>query len=183
MDGTIPGSCKKWYAVYTRSRAEKKVYSGLTSKNIECYLPLRKKLRKWKDRKKWVMMPVIPGYCFVRISRKEYDTVLQTNNVVSYVIFEEKAAVIPDGQINYIKQMLRQTDFEVEISHKTFSPGKKVEIIDGPLVGINGELMELHGKSRFIMRINTINTAFMADVPAEWLTAVSPAGHAGKKTF
>jgi len=79
---------KVWYAVYTRSRAEKKVLAELEAKNIECFLPLQKQLRQWKDRKKWVEVPLIPGYCFVHINRIDYDRVLHINNVVSYTIFE-----------------------------------------------------------------------------------------------
>ncbi|MCD6353930.1 MAG: UpxY family transcription antiterminator [Prolixibacteraceae bacterium] len=133
---------KAWYVIYTRSRAEKKVYTELTSKNIECFLPLQKKLRQWKDRKKWVEMPLISGYCFVHISRKEYDSVLQTNNVVCYVTFEGKAAIVPDRQIDYLRQMLKQFDFEVAVTHENFKPGKKVEIIAGTMVGLRGELVE-----------------------------------------
>ena len=100
---------KFWYVVYTRSRAEKKVRDELTYNNIECFLPLQKKLRQWKDRKKWVEMPLMSGYCFVHISRKEYDNVLQTNNVVCYVTFEGKAAVIPNQQIDSVKKMMKQS--------------------------------------------------------------------------
>jgi len=165
---------KVWYAVYTRSRTEKKVRAELEAKNIECFLPLQKQLRQWKDRKKWVEVPLIPGYCFVHISRKDYDRVLQTNNVVSYIIFERKAAVIPDNQIAYIKQMLSQSDFEVEVSFENFKPGEKVEIIETPLMGLRGELTEVHGKNRFIVRLNSINTIFMLDVPAGYITKVVP---------
>ena len=91
---------KLWHVVYTRSRTEKKVCDELTINNIECFLPLQKKLRQWKDRKKWVEMPLMSGYCFVHVSRKEYDKVLQTNNVVCYITFEGKAAAIPDKQID-----------------------------------------------------------------------------------
>ncbi|HDR50769.1 MAG TPA: UpxY family transcription antiterminator [Mariniphaga anaerophila] len=161
---------KVWYAVYTRSRTEKKVLAELEAKNIECFLPLQKQLRQWKDRKKWVEVPLIPGYCFVRITRKDYDRVLQIKNVVSYIIFERKAAVIPDNQIAYLRLVLSQSDFEVEVSFENFTPGEQVEIIQTPLMGLRGELADVHGKSRFIVRLNSINTVFMLDVPAEYLT-------------
>jgi len=64
-----PINQKAWHVVYTRSRAEKKVYADLTAQGIECFLPVQKQLRQWKDRKKWVEMPLMPGYCFVYIVR------------------------------------------------------------------------------------------------------------------
>ena len=165
---------KNWHVIYTRSRAEKKVYSDLTWLEIESFLPMQKKLRQWKNRKKWVDMALITGYCFVHITPHEYDRVLHVNNVVSYVHFGGKAAIVPDGQIESLRQMLRQSDFDVEVSRNTFSPGKRVQIIAGPMMGMNGELMQEHGKNRFFVRINAINTVFIADVPAGCLTALPP---------
>lgn len=166
------GLKKQWYVVYTRSRAEKKVRDELLIKDIECFLPLQKKLRQWKDRKKWVEMPLISSYVFVHISRFEYDQVIQTHNVVCYVTFEGKAAVIPDQQIDYLKQMLKQYEFEVNVSHEHFRRGKIVEVIEGPLVGMRGEMVELRGKNKFILRFNQINSTFTVEVPASLLSLV-----------
>lgn len=164
---------KLWYVVYTRSRAEKKVRDELTINNIESFLPLQKKLRQWKDRKKWVEIPLMSGYCFVYISRKEYDKVLQINNVVCYVTFEGKAAVIPDYQIDFVKRMLKQCDFEVSVSQESFEMGKKVEIIEGPMIGLQGELVEARGKNKFILRLNQINSTFTIEIPAEHISYFS----------
>src|SRR6056297_2868862 len=129
---------KKWHVIYTRSRAEKQVCANLTNQRIECFLPLQKKLRQWKDRKKWVEMPLISGYCFVCIDQKEYEKVLQTQNVVNYIRFEGKPAQIPSRQIDYLKKLTAQSDFAIEVSRQTFSPGQKAEIIAGPLLGVQG---------------------------------------------
>ena len=164
---------KQWHVVYTRSRAEKKVQAELYANNIDCFLPLQKKLRQWKDRKKWVEMPLMSGYCFVHISRKEYFTVLQFYNVVCYVTFEGKAAVIPESQIDTLKQMLKQFDFDVTVSQDNFKPGKLVEVIEGPLVGLRGELIEARGKNKFIIRFTQINSTFSVEVPAAHLSAIA----------
>jgi transcription antitermination factor NusG len=167
-----PSNTKNWYVVYTRSRAEKKVEAELSAQGIECFLPLQKKLRQWKDHKKWVEMPLLSGYCFVHISRHDYDRVLQAANVVCYVTFEKKAAIIPDQQINYLKQLLKQFEFDVEVTHENFKPGKKVEIIEGPLIGMQGELLKNRGKHKFILRIEKIDTFITVEVPSEFLSAL-----------
>lgn len=161
---------KQWHVIYTRSRAEKKVSVELDIKNIENFLPVQKKLRQWKDRKKWVEIPLISGYCFVNITRKEYDMVLQTSNVVGYVRFEGKAAIIPQRQIDSLKQMLRQYDFEVNVTNENFAPGKRVEVIEGPMIGLRGELVKAQGKNKFIIRFNQINSIFSVEVPANHLS-------------
>lgn len=161
---------KQWHVIYTRSRAEKKVQVELSIKKVENFLPMQKKLRQWKDRKKWIEMPLMSGYCFVYITRKEYDLVLQTNNVVGYVRFEGKAAVIPEFQIDSLKKMLKQYDFEVNVTSENFEAGRKVEVIEGPMIGLRGELVKAHGKNKFIIRLNQINSVVSVEIPANHIS-------------
>jgi transcription antitermination factor NusG len=172
MTAKYTANQKQWYVVYTRSRAEKKVNDELTQQNIECYLPLQKKLRQWKDRKKWVEFPLMSGYCFVNITRREYDLVLQSANVVCYVTFEGKAAVIPEIQIDTLKKISNQTDFEVIVTTEKFEPGQKVEVIKGPMIGARGELVKARGKHKFIIRLDQLMSAVVVEIPAEHLTAI-----------
>ncbi|HZH72913.1 MAG TPA: UpxY family transcription antiterminator [Mariniphaga sp.] len=167
-----PTNSKGWHVVTTRSRAEKKVYSNLLRQNIESFLPLQKRLRQWKDRKKWVETPVISGYCFVNIEPKEYEKVLRTEHVAGFIRFEGKPARIPNLQIDYLKKMLNQSDFEVEVSQENFKPGKRVEIVEGPLIGLQGELLSYRGKDRFMLRIEQMNTMYSVEITAEKITAV-----------
>lgn len=167
-----PANPKEWHVVTTRSRAEKKVHAMLKEQNIESFLPLQKRLRQWKDRKKWVEMPIISGYCFVHISPKENEKVLRTDHVGGFVRFEGKPARIPKQQIEFLKKMLSQSDFVVEVSQENFETGKRVEIIDGPLIGVQGELLSHRGKNRFILRINQMNTVYAVEISADKITAL-----------
>ena len=157
----------RWYAIYVNSRAEKKVEAELTSKEVEAFLPLKKSLRKWSDRKKWVDMPLIPGYCFVKIALKNNLKVLQTNHVVGFVRFEGRPAVIQERQIDFLKRMLKQSDYTWEITHEQFVPGQKVEIVAGPFIGLEAELITVKGKKRVGVRIEQINNTLMVDIPLE----------------
>ncbi len=156
-----------WYAIRVKSRSEKRVYTDLTEQGIEAYLPLQKKLRQWSDRKKWVEMPLISGYVFVYISRKEYEIVLRVFNVVSYIYFEGKAAVIREEDINLLKRMLGQVDVELEITEEQFKPGQKVEIIAGPLLGVIGELIEFKGKNKVALRIPPLGYTVLIEAPGK----------------
>ena len=167
-----PANPKEWHVVTTRSRAEKKVFANLQRQNIESFLPLQKRLRQWKDRKKWVEIPVISGYCFVNISSKEHDKVLRTEHVAGFIRFEGKPARIPDLQIEFLKKMLNQSDFEVEVSQENFEPGKKVEIIEGPLIGLQGELLSHRGRDRFILRIQQMNAVYSVEITADKITGI-----------
>jgi transcription antitermination factor NusG len=164
---------KNWLAVYTKSRAEKKVLIELEFQGIEAYLPLQRKLRQWSDRKKWVEVPLISGYIFVCITLKEYDKVLQTNGVVTYVRFDGKAAVIPDEQIEFIKRMLSQTDVNVEVSSQQLDPGDKVEVTVGPLIGLTGTLVSFKGKKRVAIQLEQLNLSILVDLPSNQIQKIN----------
>ncbi|HBL77027.1 MAG: hypothetical protein A2W90_19355 [Bacteroidetes bacterium GWF2_42_66] len=165
MEKIIPQPAYHWHAVYTKSRAEKKAQFELNEQGIEVFLPLQRKLRQWSDRKKWVEMPLISGYLFVRISRKEYDKVLQSNYVVTYVRFEGTAAIIPDYQIEYLKMMLKQDVLEVSVTTEKLEPGKEVEVIAGPMIGMRAVLVRIHGKNKVAVQIEQMGFAALVEVP------------------
>ena len=62
---------RKWYAIYTRPRWEKKVNLLLGGKGIESYCPLNKIKRKWSDRLKTIQEPLFKSYVFVKIDDGE----------------------------------------------------------------------------------------------------------------
>jgi len=163
-----------WYAIRVKSRSEKKVYADLLEQEIEAYLPLQRKLRQWSDRKKWIEMPLISGYVFVYISRKEYESVLKIYNVVCYVYFEGKAAVIRDADINLLKRMLGQVEVELEITLEQLKPGQMVEIISGPLCGVVGELINFQGKNKVALRIQPLGYTVLVEAPGKNLIPHNP---------
>ncbi|HZL11714.1 MAG TPA: UpxY family transcription antiterminator [Prolixibacteraceae bacterium] len=167
MEEINPACVYNWYAVYVKSRAEKKAQTELQFKEIETFLPIQRKLRQWSDRKKWVEMPLISGYLFVRICRKEYDSVLQSNYVVSYVRFEGTAATIPDNQIDYLKLMLQQDDLEIEITRETFLPGQMIEVISGPLIGLQGKLIRIKGKNKVAIELEQLGYSALVEILTE----------------
>ena len=86
---------QQWYALYTKSRAEKKVAGELNKLGITNYLPIKRELRQWSDRKKWVEVPAISSYIFICIPKERYNDVFQVNGIVAYVSYKGKAVTIP----------------------------------------------------------------------------------------
>ncbi|MEK7198481.1 MAG: transcription termination/antitermination NusG family protein, partial [Bacteroidota bacterium] len=50
---------KKWYAVYTKPRWEKKIDTALIKKGVESWCPLQKVEKQWSDRKKIIEDPYL----------------------------------------------------------------------------------------------------------------------------
>jgi len=159
---------KKWYAVYTKSRTEKKVYQELTASGIETYLPLIKTLKQWSDRKKWVEEPLFRSYLFVHITEPEYFKVLNSVGVVRYITFEGKAVTVPHRQILAIKQYINEeTDHSVNYDH--FDIGDHVEISRGSLMGLHGNLIEVKGRQRVKVEIDSVGQSIVLTVPKSHL--------------
>jgi len=161
-----------WLAVYTRSRAEKRLQELLTAKGIEAYVPLRRTIRQWSDRRKTVDEPIIRSYCFVRVTGPEYFEVLNTPGAVRYIWFEGKPAVIPDRQIDLMK-VITGSDIEVECLPDTFRPGLRVRVNAGPLAGLTGELAEISNKKKVLVRIDQLNQVLTLKISPMMIERVS----------
>jgi transcription antitermination factor NusG len=171
MNTTINGSENKWYAVYTNPRAEKQVYERLTENKIEAYLPLRKTIRQWSDRKKIIEVPLLTSYIFVKTSPKFFPLVYKTYGVVKFVSFEGKPVSIPQNQIDILR-LLIDSDTEIEVTSENFAKGDNVEVVSGALVGITGELINLGSNSRFIVRIDKLDQNLILKIPKTFLRKI-----------
>ena len=159
---------KKWYAVYTRARAEKKVYRDLTVRDIEALLPIQKTLRHWSDRKKIVELPLFTSYVFVRIAPIEHDKVLQTYGAVKYVSFEGKAVSIPQIQIDNLL-LLVNSDADIVPNCQHFELGQHVEVMMGSLKGLTGELIREGKRNRVLVRIDHLEQNLLVNIPKNYL--------------
>ena len=148
----------KWYPVYTRSRAEKKAYQELTRKNITAYLPLKKELKYWSDRKKIVTEPLIKSYLFVYVSAREQAEVLMTNGIARFLYFSGQIASMHAKQIENLKLLLA-TDDDLEVFNYEVKVGEKVRIKAGPFKDMIAELVSLHNKKRLILRLENLGFA------------------------
>ncbi len=159
---------ENWYALYLRPRTEKKVLRFLEGLGVEAYLPLQKKLKKWSDRKKIVDEPLFRSYIFVRISRKEYFSVLNIVGVIKYVTFEGKAASIPNRQIEMVKKLLEQ-NYTIEVVDETIPVGETVEITMGSMMGLVGQLVEHKGLKKVIVRVDHVSHSLLVTLPKDYV--------------
>ncbi|MCH8954307.1 UpxY family transcription antiterminator [candidate division KSB1 bacterium] len=162
----------RWYAIYTRSRNEKKVSMQLEERGLEHFLPLVPQLRYWKDRKKIVNMPIFPGYVFVNIKLSEKIRVLQANGVVRFIEFNGAPPPIPDAQIEDVRQLLKYPDRVETASY--FNCGDPVEITAGPFSGIRGKIIHSRGKQRLLVGIEIIHQAISVEIDSAWLKHSKP---------
>ena len=136
----------KWYAIHTRSRFEQKVYDGLCSKSIETFLPRIEVISRRKDRHKKIMIPMLPGYLFVRteLDAENYWRIIKTVGVVRMVTFKSRPIPANDEEISSL-MILNGTERTVH-NRKYMKKGDRVMIMEGPLKGLVG--FYLHHKNK-----------------------------------
>jgi transcription antitermination factor NusG len=98
----------RWFALYTRSRHEKVAERELNKKGFETFLPLRKVVRQWSDRKKTVEEPLFKGYLFVRASLSQRWSVLNSAGVVRFVTCGNEPAEVPEKELWAIQRFVEE---------------------------------------------------------------------------
>lgn len=131
---------KKWFAVYTRPRWEKKVAESLTRNKIENYCPINRVVRQWSDRKKVVNEPLFTSYVFVKVTDKEHVSLKKTDGVINLVYWLNKPAVIPDHEIDTIRHFLSEHS-NVSLQQTPINVKDKVRILSGPLFEQEGQVL------------------------------------------
>jgi transcriptional antiterminator NusG len=132
----------KWYALYTRSRWEKKVSEQLNKLNIEAYCPLNKVVRQWSDRKKVVEEPLFTSYVFVRITKNQMSQVRTVLGVTNFVYWLGKPAVISEHEIETIQSFL-STYFNVKLEEFTISVRDTIKVLNGPFSEMQGKVISV----------------------------------------
>ena len=140
----------RWYALYVRSRWEKKVSELLDAKQIESYCPVQRLERNWSDRKKIILEPLFKSYVLVRLAPKAHIPVLQTDGVIGFVTFQGKPAVIRDEEIDTVKQFLQDHD-HIQVERIDVNVNDEVTIIHGPLMQQTGQVMEINNRMVKVM--------------------------------
>ena len=162
---------RKWFAIYTRPRWEKKANHLLGEKGIESYCPLNKVKRKWSDRMKVVEEPLFKSYVFVKVAETERSQVRTTSGVINFVYWNGKPAVIKDKEIQNIRKFLDEFE-NVEVHSLKVEPNQRVKIASGPLMDQEGKVLDVRNK-KVKIAIDSLGYVLIAYVERSKLTSAT----------
>ena len=165
-----------WKVVYVLPRSEKKVGRILEERGIENYVPIKREKRQWSDRMKWVELPLINGYVFVRPEALQRDEVLQVSGVLHYVRYNGADAVIRDIEIETLKSIASKGYF-VETAFSQVDIGDEVSIHYGPFKGLNGIIVSSSGQTQYTVMIKSLDLSLRIIVPEEILKKENASHH------
>lgn len=154
-------SKKKWLVAYVKMHHEKRVRDKLTDLGVENFLPVQTEIRQWSDRKKKIESVLIPMMIFVRVNTEEQHTVITQPSVLRYLVLrgEHAPTEIPENQMDQFRFMLDFSEQPVNFNTDKLRTGEKVKVIKGPLSGLEGELVNVEGKSNIAIRIAQLGCA------------------------
>src|SRR5688572_16221887 len=137
---------RKWLAIYTRPRWEKKVNQLLSDKGLESYCPLNKVRRKWSDRIKTVEEPLFKSYVFVKVCDEDRSAVRMTPGAINFVYWQGKPAVIREKEITAIRRFLDEYE-NVEARPMELKVSQRVRITNGTLMDQEGKVLDIRRKT------------------------------------
>jgi transcription antitermination factor NusG len=153
-----------WYAAYTNANHEKRVAEQLAWRSVEHFLPVYQVVRRWKDRRVKLQLPLFPGYIFVRLSLHDRLKVLQAPGVVRLVGFGEAPSALPQHEIDALRTSLA-AGMRAE-PHPYLRVGRRVRVKSGPLTGMEGILKRRKNQDRLVISLELILRSVAVEVSA-----------------
>jgi transcriptional antiterminator RfaH len=130
---------KNWFVLFTKPKNELKVTERLRSIGIEGYAPCKIEVRQWSDRKKKVLVPLLPSMVLVSLQDKQVDQVFEVPGVVRYLFEHGKRAKVSNEEVLAMKSYLENT----YTAQKELEVGDTVKV---PLLEQEATLLSIKGK-------------------------------------
>ena len=151
-----------WYAAYTCANHEKGVTQQLERRSVECFLPLYESVRRWKDRRVRLQLPLFPGYVFVRLALRDRLQVLEIPSVVRLVGFDGHPTPLPIEEIETIRTCLARR--QLMSPHRYLRRGQQVRLLSGPLEGLTGTVVRQKNRTRFVISLELLMRSVAVEI-------------------
>lgn len=148
-------STEKWYIVVVKKVSYSKAQALLKKLGYSFYMPIQKQLHYWSDRKKWVNVPILRPYIFIHTNLKDRKLLFENTDFFYFLKKEGRLATSSEKEIEHLR-MLCSSQQAVSVQPCCIKQGDKVEIISGPLSGMQGYTFQESGKNRFQIQIESL---------------------------
>ena len=161
-----------WYALYVRSRYEKKVHQFLLEQEVVSFLPLLDTWKQWTDRRKKVSEPLFRGYVFVNIDlRKDRMRMIDTEGVVKFIGIGRTPSVIAEKDIEWLRKLVREPD-AVKRSVAVLPAGQRVRVLAGPFKDLEGVVVKEGREARLVVFFDSIMQGVEVSIFPDLLTPI-----------
>ena len=162
---------EQWFALHVRSNHERLVQVSLQTKGYSQFLPLYHERNRRSAPIERVELPLFPGYVFARFLVHRRLPILTIPGVVRIVGFGRNPEPIVESELDAIRHVV---DAGVPVVPWPYLQiGDSVRIERGPLIGIEGSLVQTRGKWRLIMSVELLQRSVGVEIDRGWVRPVS----------
>ncbi len=149
--GSAVGVAKSnWFVAVVKNNTEKAVLERMLKLGYECYVPIQKEIRIWRNGKRAIIdRVVIPSLVFIHCTEAVRRDVVSLPFIIRFLTnragsspegLNKPLAIIPDSQIRTLQFMVGNSDTPVTFTPCIYRQGDKIRVIRGNLKGLEGEV-------------------------------------------
>jgi transcription antitermination factor NusG len=153
-----------WWVLHTRPRAEKALARLVLGHKLPFFLPLYK--RQWRSRGRMLSsyLPLFPGYLFLRGDRDARLRALETNLVANCLPVSDQRRLTAD-----LKNVFTLMGSGSALSPEDrLQPGTHVEIVSGPLAGVEGTIISRGKRLTFFVEVQFLQQGVSVEIES-WM--------------
>jgi transcriptional antiterminator RfaH len=162
-----------WSVAHTKSRNEKALAHDLVAKGIPYFLPMSLNIRRHRQRTFKSLLPVFTGYLFFCGREAERVEVLRTNRVAGVIDVVDQGKLLTE--LSQIDRALRAG--APLLPHDYIRKGQWCRVIAGPLMGLEGIVLDVKKVTRLILQIEMLGQATCVEIDMQMIEPIERPGH------
>lgn len=161
-----------WWVVHTRSRNEKALAHDLIIRDINYFLPMSWSVRKNSQRTTKTLLPLFTGYLFFCGDENQRVEVLKTNRVANLIEVPDSDFFV--GELTQIEQALKSG--APLVPHQYIKKGQWVRVVAGPLMGLEGMVIDVKNTTRLLLQIDMLGQAASVEIDLDMVEPIDEPG-------
>jgi len=157
-----------WWVAHTKSRNEKALAHDLMAKNISYFLPMTWMVHRHSHRTLRSLLPLFTGYLFFCGGENDRVELLKTNRVANLIEVSDQSGLV--GELLRFEQALRAG--APLIPHKYLEKGQWCRVIAGPLLGLEGIVVQTRSDTRLVLQIDMLGQAASVEINVDMIEPI-----------
>ncbi|HSW00821.1 MAG TPA: transcription termination/antitermination NusG family protein [Sedimentisphaerales bacterium] len=158
----------QWWVAHTKSRNEKALAHDLMVRNVSYFLPMTWKVRRQSHRTIKSLLPLFTGYLFFCGNENGRIELLKTNRVASLIEVKDQASLV-DELVGFERALRAGAPL---IPHKYIAKGQWCRVIAGPLLGLEGIVVQTRSNTRLVLQIDLLGQSASVEIDMDMIEPV-----------
>ena len=154
---------KMWMVVKTKPRCEKKFSEYCTATGITHYLPLRRSVKRYQNKRVEFMIPMFGGYVFAQINPESKILLLKPFHSAQIITPDLRMEEKLIQELNDIKTLINATSEGKIFVRPEIQIGKCVRIKTGAMAGLCGIVTRRNTQVRITVNVEMVGYSVSVD--------------------